>query len=130
MAGTAVVKKRGSTLARPALLPDDARSGGLMIFAPQGWGKSRLLGRGIVHQKAMRGVGVVVIEAVGGTIHNALDKALYLPEGLQRRFIDRLRYCNMAGERGEDGKRYAPAFPMRRPQSSDESLFVTAQRVV
>src|SRR4051794_26162952 len=101
-----------------------------MLFAPSGWGKSRLLGRGVAHQDFMRSVGTVVIDVVGGTIDNALDKLLYLPEPEQREALPRIRYCNMAGEHGRDGKLYVPGFPMLAPQSPQESFYTTSQRLV
>ncbi len=110
-------------------LPDRSRTGGLMVFDPSGWGKSRLLGRAIAHQDFLRGVGTVVFDVVGATIDNALDKLLYLPAGLQRAALERVRYCNMAGQRAADARVYVPAFPMLCPQSEGESLFITAQRV-
>jgi hypothetical protein len=112
-----------------ALLRDDARVGGLMLYAPSGWGKSRLLGRSICHQDSRRGVGSVVLDVVGATVDNALDKLLYLPRSEQLAALSRIRYCNMAGEE-VNGQRFAPAWPMLAPQRPAESLYETSQRLV
>src|SRR3989442_157258 len=62
---------------------DDARSMGLSVWATKGAGKSRALGRLIAFQDFLRGFPVVVIDPVGGTIDNFLDKIARLP--LERR---------------------------------------------
>jgi len=110
---------------RKATIPDRARSGGLMIFAPSGWGKSRLLGRRICYQDTMRGTGQVVIDRVGGTIDNLLDKVLYLPRDKQLEVGSRLIYCNMAGQSG-----YVTLWPMLQRRHQEESLYQTSERVV
>src|SRR4051812_37199830 len=115
---------------RGAFVPDDARSGGLFIVGPSGWGKSRLLGRSICHQDALRRIGTVVLDVVGGTIDNALDKVFYLPKKEQLELGARIRYCNVAGERAEDGRQYVPAFPMLAPRRPEESLYETSQRLI
>src|SRR5215204_3183281 len=108
-----------------AAIPDSARSGGLMIFAPSGWGKSRLLGRRICYQDTLRGTGQVVIDRVGGTIDNLLDKVLYLPKDKQLEVGSRLIYCNMAGESG-----YVTLWPMLYRRYPEETLYQTSERVV
>src|SRR3712207_8542783 len=45
------------------------------------------------------------LDAVGGTIDNALDKVLYLPKEKQKKVLKRIRYCNMAGERSSEDLR-------------------------
>src|SRR5215208_6355659 len=54
------------------LISDEARTGGMFLMAPTGWGKSRFLGAQC-YQDLLRGVGTVVLDAVGGTIDNLLN---------------------------------------------------------
>lgn len=114
---------------RGAFIYDEARVGGLMVFAPSGWGKSRLLGRAICHQDALRGVGTVVFDVVGETLANALDRLLYLPEPLQRALIKRIRYVNMGGQELPDGTVVVPSWPMLTKRRKSESLYTTAARI-
>ena len=46
----------------------------------------------------MRGVGTAVLDSVGGTIDNCLNKLLYLPEEEQVALAEKVIYCNMAGQ--------------------------------
>jgi hypothetical protein len=112
-------------------LVESAILGGLMIWGPSGWGKSRLLGRRISHQLALHNVGTVVLDVVGGTIDNALDKILYLDREEQLAVGEQLRYCNMAGERvGEDiYDTMVTSWPMLQFKNSlKESLYAVSQR--
>ncbi len=134
MRGSGLTQRPGVVLAlrlapTAALISDPARVGGLMVYAPSGWGKSRLLGRGVCHQDARRRVGTVVLDVVGATIDHALDKLLYLPESAQQAALSRVRYCNMAGEEA-GGRLFVPAWPMLAPRHPGESLYQTAQRLV
>jgi hypothetical protein len=115
--------------AKLASITDSARKGGLMIFAPSGSGKSRLLGRQIAYQDLTRGIGQVVFDAVGSTNANLLDKLRFQSPKKQEELAARIRYCNMAGERSRDGTLYVPAFPMLRPQLPNEPFDTTAERV-
>jgi hypothetical protein len=113
-------------------VPDDARSGGLMVFGPSGWGKSRLLGRSTVFDDLKSGVGQVVLDAVGGTIDNCLDKVLRLPPAKQRQILKRIRYCNMAGQRvGSDiHDAIVTPFPVLTKRTTQESLNERSQRFI
>jgi len=104
-----------------------------MIFAPSGWGKSRLLGRRICYQDACRGIGQVVIDVIGGTIDNLLDKTLYLPRMDQLEVGERLRYCNMAGLPKKDKDRRdvcVTLWPVLTPRDPKEPLDTTAKRII
>src|SRR5829696_784881 len=79
-------------------LSDQARTGGKLLAAPTGWGKSRFLGA-LCYQDLLRGIGTVVLDAVGGAIDNCLNKLLYLPEEEQKELAEKIVYCNMAGYR-------------------------------
>ena len=50
------------------------KTGGLMIFAPSGWGKSRLLGRSICYQYAVNKIGSVTLDVVGATGFDPLSR--------------------------------------------------------
>src|SRR5829696_6733438 len=70
------------------VLPDQARTGGMFIPAPTGWGKSWYLGA-LCFQDLLRGVGTVVLDAVGAAIDNCLNKLLYLPEEEQKELSEK-----------------------------------------
>src|SRR5215204_7706613 len=95
------------------LLTDDARTGGMLLAAPTGWGKSRFLGA-LCYQDLLRGIGTVVLDAVGGTIDNCLNKLLYLSQVDQVALSEKVIYCNMAGHRVGDSAydTYVTAWPM------------------
>ena len=112
------------------LVPRSARPGGLIVFMPSGGGKSRLQGRGICYTDLMQGIGTVVCDAVGGTIDNCLDKVLYLSQDKQPEVLDRIRYCNMAGEQLESGETLVTSWPMLAKRNSQESYNRVAQRIV
>jgi hypothetical protein len=113
------------------LLPDSARTNGIFLIAPTGWGKSLWLANQ-AHQDLMRGTGTVVLDAVGGTIDNCLNKLLYLPEHEQRALAKRVVYCNMAGLKTGDSTydTLVTAWPMLYRKDRTESLDVTSQRIV
>ena len=112
-----------------ATIPDSARSGGLAIFAPPGWGKSRLLGRRISFQDTMRGTGQVVIDVIGQTIDNLLDKVLYLPRDRQVEIGRRLVYCNMRGVE-VNGETYVCPWPILFQRHPSEPLDTAASRII
>src|SRR5215204_3919794 len=114
-----------------ALLPDQARTGGMFLAAPTGWGKSRYLGA-LCYQDLLRGVGTVVLDAVGAAIDNCLNKMLYLPEGQQQQLSEKIIYCNMAGYQVGDTvyDTYVSSWPMLYRLSDKETLDVTSQRIV
>ncbi len=81
-------------------LPPAARSMGIHIMAGKGSGKSRLMGRIITWLDFLEGVPQVVLDPVGGTIDNFLDKLVRLPEYYQRRLWPRVIYVDMSGRSG------------------------------
>ena len=113
------------------LLSDVARTGGILLAAPTGWGKSRYLGA-LCYQDLLRGVGTVVLDAVGGAIDNCLNKLLYLPEDVQIELSEKIIYCNMAGyQAGETAyDTYVTSWPMLYKLDKKETLDVTSQRIV
>src|SRR5215216_4437825 len=113
------------------VLPDQARTGGKLLAAPTGWGKSRFLGA-LCFQDLLRGVGTVVLDAVGGTIDNLLNKLLYLPEAQQVALSEKVIYCNMAGHRVGDSAydTYVSSWPMLYKLDKKGTLDVTSQRIV
>src|SRR5215211_5975322 len=114
-----------------ALLPDQARTGGMFLPAPTGWGKSWYLGS-LCFQDLLRGVGTVVLDAVGAAIDNCLNKLLYLPEEEQQELSEKIIYCNMAGYQAGDTvyDTYVSSWPMLYRFSEKETLDVTSQRIV
>src|SRR5215217_5610130 len=113
------------------LLTDEARTGGMFLPAPTGWGKSRYLGA-LCYQDLLRGVGTVVLDAVGAAIDNCLNKLLYLPEEEQRELSEKIIYCNMAGHQVGDTvyDTYVSSWPMLYRFNEKETLDVTSQRIV
>ena len=87
-------------------LPDEARNMGIHIVAGKGAGKSRLMGRVIAFQDFLRGTPSVIIDPLGTTIDNFLDKTMNLPQALQERLWPRVLYVDMSGHNG-----YVIAFP-------------------
>ena len=113
------------------VLTDQARTGGLFLPAPTGWGKSRYLGA-MCFQDLLRGVGTVVLDAVGAAIDNCLNKMLYLPEEVQQQLSEKIIYCNMAGYQVGDTvyDTYVSSWPMLYRFNEKETLDVTSQRIV
>lgn len=103
-------------------LATNARKMGINIMAGKGSGKSRLMGRGIAFQDFLRAVPLVIIDPVGGTIDNFLDKILWLPEAYQRQAWDRILYLDPAATSGS-----ILPLPLYY-RLGDESLYTIAQR--
>ena len=105
-------------------LPDTARSLGVYAIAGRGAGKSRMLGRIITAQDALRGVPQVIWDAVGGTVDNFLDTMQRLPPERQAAMWSRIRYVEMSGHYG-----YVVPWPLYQKRTRD-TLYETAQRIL
>ncbi len=75
---------------------------GTLVLATKGQGKSRALGRIIAFGDFLRRVPLVILDPLGGTIDNFLDKILRLPITPQEKayLFSRIRYVDMAGSNG------------------------------
>lgn len=106
------------------LLPDGQRDLGIHVMAGKGSGKSRLMGRTIAWQDFRNGHPLVILDPVGATIDNFLDKLRRLSpvEQRGRRVWQRVVYVDMSGR----GERVVP-FPLFY-RLGHESLFEVAQR--
>lgn len=103
-------------------LDASARKMGINIMAGKGSGKSRLMGRSIAYQDFIRGIPLVIIDPVGGTIDNFLDKLLWLPEAYQRHAWARVIYIDPSGQSGT-----VVPLPLYY-RLGGESLYTIAQR--
>src|SRR4051812_11759445 len=92
--------------ARPSaeriLLPDTARGMGIFMGSTRGTGKSTLLGKHIAFSDFHRPtlaecVPVVIIDPVGGTIDNFLDKISQEDLSTRQKLFERVRYVRMSG---------------------------------
>lgn len=83
---------------RPVLLSESARSLGVHIQAGRGSGKSRLAGWILAPQDFARGIPLVIIDPVGGTIDNFLHQLTRLPRDAQAQVWQRVMYVDMAGQ--------------------------------
>jgi hypothetical protein len=108
---------------RLLFLPDTARNMGIHLMAGRGSGKSRLMGRCIAWQDFIRGASVIIVDPVGVTISNFLDKVIRLPEKKQAKLFERIVYVDMSGR----GERIHP-FPLYYRLGDDESCYEIAQR--
>jgi hypothetical protein len=98
---------------------------GIFMGAPKGAGKSRFLGRGLAWQDFLHGVPLVILDPVGGTIDNFLDKLRREPLTKQRAHWPRVRYVPMSGHQG-----YVPSWPIYYEARQEESFSTRAQRFV
>jgi hypothetical protein len=104
-----------------------ARSMGMYLLAGRGTGKSRLLGRKIAMQDFLAGIPQCVIDPIGATIDNFLDKATRFLDPLPRAdrdlFWDRIVYCDMSGKNG-----YIIPFPLYYRMGTERSLLEISER--
>jgi hypothetical protein len=84
----------------PCVLPAASRGMGIFFCATRGSGKSRALGRCLAWSDLTAGVPLVIIDPVGGTIDNLLDRIRRRPLDEQEQLWPRIRYVNMAGQAG------------------------------
>jgi hypothetical protein len=110
-------------------IPASARVMGLYLLAGRGSGKSRFMGRVIALQDFMRGIPQVIIDPVGGTIDNFLDKVArflqYVPKSQHYRFWQRIRYVDFGSK---DYKDYVVPFPLYYRLGTEQSLLDIAER--
>jgi len=85
---------------RQLWLPDTARNMGIHVLAGKGAGKSRMIGRCIAWNDFIRGIPVVILDPVGPTIDNFLDKVIRLPREYQKQLGRRILYVDMSGSCG------------------------------
>src|SRR4051794_14460344 len=89
-------------LCTSCVLPAASRGMGIFFCATRGSGKSRALGRRLAWQDfaGENPVPLVILDPVGGTIDNLLDKIRRLPVEDQKKLWPRVLYINMAGQDG------------------------------
>ncbi len=114
---------------RGMYLPPGGRSMGIRIAATKGTGKTRLAGRVILWGDFLQGVAQVAIDPVGGLCDEFLDKFRLLSPREQRVLSARVRYIDMAGRVGTDGRKRVTPFPLYQIEG-DESLYAVAQRYI
>jgi hypothetical protein len=118
---------KGTWLQLARTLPASARVMGLYMLAYRGSGKSRMLGRMIAMQDFLAGRPQVIIDAIGGTIDDFLDKFLrflqHLPKSEHRAFWERIVYIDMAGRDG-----FITPFPLYFRLGTETSLLEISER--
>lgn len=112
---------------RSVQIPDVTRSSGVRIVGARGSGKSRLVGRLLTYQDFLRGVPQVIIDPVGGTADNFLDKVgrIELPEHQLRKLWRRITWIDMGGSGGLETP--VVSFPLLF-KAHNESCFEQSQR--
>src|SRR5690242_20274697 len=83
-------------------ISDEARRLGIHLMGGPGSGKSRLAGRLICFNDFLRGAPQVIIDPVGGTIDNFLDRFICLPHEWQEKLLPRIRYTGLAAQDYQD----------------------------
>src|SRR3954447_10332838 len=83
-------------LCTSCVLPAASRGMGVFFCATRGSGKSRALGRCLAFSDLLAGVPLVVLDPIGGTIDNLIDKVRRLPLEEQRELWPRIKCVNMA----------------------------------
>jgi hypothetical protein len=83
-------------------LPLSARAMGIYILGARGSGKSRLSGRILAWQDYRAEIPLVVIDLLGGTIDNFLDKLFrflqYVHPAKHAQYWSRVHYVDMSGK--------------------------------
>src|ERR687893_1679426 len=86
-------------------LPLSARAMGIYILGSRGSGKSRLSARIIAWQDYRAEIPLVIIDPLGGTIDNFLDKLWrflqYVHPSKHSHYWSRIRYVDMSGKTGD-----------------------------
>ena len=111
-------------------LPLGARAMGIYILGARGSGKSRLSGRVIAWQDYRAEIPLVVIDPLGGTIDNFLDKLFrflqYVHPAKHAQYWSRIRYVDMSGKVGKDGE--ITPWPLYYKTGNERSLREVAER--
>jgi hypothetical protein len=104
-----------------------ARRMGIYILAGRGSGKSRLCGRVLAWQDFRFGIPQVIIDPLGGTIDNFLDRVFrflqYVPPEEHGKYWRRIRYIDMSGKSGD-----ITPFPLYYKLGNERSLREVAER--
>src|ERR687896_2037220 len=108
-------------------LPLGARAMGIYILGARGSGKSRLSGRVIAWQDYRAEIPLVVIDPLGGTIDNFLDKLFrflqYVHPAKHAQYWSRIRYVDMSGKDGD-----ITPWPLYYKLGNERSLREVAER--
>jgi hypothetical protein len=100
---------------------------GIYILGSRGSGKSRLSGRVIAWQDYRAEIPLVVIDPLGGTIDNFLDKLFrflqYVHSAKHSQYWSRVRYVDMSGKDG-----VITPFPLYYKLGNERSLREVAER--
>jgi hypothetical protein len=112
---------------KKSTLPLSARAMGIYILGARGSGKSRLSGRVIAWQDYRAEIPLVVIDPLGGTIDNFLDKLFrflqYVHPSKHSQYWSRVRYVDMSGRDG-----VITPFPLYYKLGNERSLREVAER--
>lgn len=106
-------------------IPDATRGSGIRVVGSRGSGKSRLVGRLLCFQDFLRGLPQLILDPLGGTASNFLDKVSRLPRAQQQALWPRITWIDMGGEPGLD--RYVIPLPLLY-QWRGESFYEQSQR--
>ncbi|OJV93804.1 MAG: hypothetical protein BGO39_15665 [Chloroflexi bacterium 54-19] len=85
---------------RLLIIPNKGRSLGIHLQAGKGAGKSRFIGRILAWLDFIFSVALIILDPLGPSISNFLDKLTRLPSEQQRQLGKRVRYIDMSGKAG------------------------------
>jgi hypothetical protein len=106
-----------------------ARAMGIYILGARGSGKSRLSGRVIAWQDYRAEIPLVIIDPLGGTIDNFLDKLFrflqYVHPSRHSKYWSRVRYVDMSGKSNEGE---ITPWPLYYKLGTERSLREVAER--
>jgi hypothetical protein len=112
---------------RARILKRSARQMGIYILGSRGSGKSRLSGRVLAWQDFRAEIPLVIIDPLGGTIDNFLDKVFrflqQIPISQHHNYWQRIHYADMSGK-----DRIVTPFPLYYKTGSERGLREVAER--